>query len=141
MLLCQFYQNVRVGCADGRRVAVREIDTAVGKPNIVDDGRQLRRGNLGTNVGFHAVAKGRRLFNPSASGRTHVQIEFAAINGWEEIFADEWQQSERQHASRKKADDENLAVSNRGLEHPAVASTKALESVLEFRLHMHQRIR
>src|SRR6185437_1697771 len=100
----------------------------------------LRWGNLRTNVILGAIAKRRRLFNPSACGSAHVKGEFSAIDAGEKILSDQGQQREGQHACTQETNGENLAAPDRSLEDPVIAFPEAVKSLFEPGLHAHERI-
>src|ERR1700731_3136864 len=83
----QRHKNVRVGCANRRRVAVRKIDAAVGQTYVVDDTLNLGCRNLLSNRLFYLIAKVGRLFNAHSRGSTHVKFEGAAVYAGEEVAA------------------------------------------------------
>ena len=91
-------QHVGVLRADRRRVAVRQIQAAVGQPDVVDDALDLRLRDDVADGRVDGVAQRRRLLDPRAGRRPQVQLELAAVDRREEILADPREQRER-HAA------------------------------------------
>ena len=79
--------NVGIRCPDRGRIAVREIDAAIGQTNVVDDALDFARRNLPSNRLLDQIAKIGRLFNAHSGRSTHMKLESAAVHAGEEVLA------------------------------------------------------
>src|ERR1035437_2559446 len=81
----QRHQYLAIECADGSRIAVRQINAAVGHTEVVQNGLQLVSWNDLANGNFHSVGQPRRLLNAGAGGGAHVQAYLAGVDAGEEV--------------------------------------------------------
>ena len=134
-------QNVGIGGAGRRGVAVRKIDAAVGQADVVDDAGYFARRNLFAYEAFDPVAKTRGLFNSRAGPRAQVQLELSGVDPGKEIPSQPGhQEHERAHADRSKAPQERAAVMQAAFQHFVIAVAESFERQLKSDLHPHQRI-
>ena len=81
-------QNFGVGSADGAGVAVAEIDAAVGKADVVENGDQfLRRNDLADGL-IDLIGEARGLFNAQSGAGAHVQADLAGVDFGEKVAAE-----------------------------------------------------
>ncbi len=131
MLLVQAHQNLRVAGANDAGVAVRKIDTGIRQPDVVENRDQLVFRNLLPQVLFDFVAQPRRLLHAQAGTAANVKPHLAGIDAGEEILAQEKHQHHGQHAERKEANGEELAVLERGFQQLIVAVAELVEAALK----------
>ena len=127
----QAHQDLGIAGSHHAGVAVRQIDSRIRQPDIVQDGDQLVLGNLLPQIGFHLIGQPRRFFHPQAGASTHVQAHRASVNVREEVFAEEEHQAHREHAEREKAGGKQLAMLEGGFQELIVAVAKVVKPALE----------
>src|SRR6202022_1624177 len=101
-------KNVGVRFANRSRVAVRKIDTAVGKTDGVNNTLELACWNLPSNRALDLIAKVGGFLDAHSGGRTHVKLERAAVDAGKEVLAQPRNQKrERTKTAREEDDQEN----------------------------------
>ena len=80
VILRQRHHDVGVAGADRRRVAVGQVEAAVGQADVVDDPAHLVVRHHLADHPFDAVAQDRRLLDAGAGRGAHVQLELAAVD-------------------------------------------------------------
>src|SRR5581483_3273305 len=106
-MLVEADKNIGIGRANRRRVALGEIDPAIGQADVVNDARDLLRRNVRADGTVDQVAQACGLFDSRTGARAQVQLELAAIHGWEEISAQPRDQyRERHNAESEKCQQE-----------------------------------
>src|ERR1700676_357889 len=137
----QTHHNVGIRTAHRRRIAVGEIDAAVGQADVVDDVLDFARGNLTSNRVLNPIAKIGRFFNAHSGGSTHMKLETAGVNAGKEIAAQPRDQNyQGAEAARKKRNQENAPMMETSFQHSAIALTKSFEGLLETLLQSYHGI-
>src|SRR5437588_12116420 len=88
MIRGEVHEDIGVARADRRRGRVGEVDAAVGNADVVDDGRDLARGNQLPDRLFDAIAQARGLIDADAGGTAQVELDLAGIDAREEILSE-----------------------------------------------------
>src|SRR4051812_33759969 len=122
------------------RIAIRKINPAIRQTDVVDDPCKFLRWDLLTDLVLHVVAQRSGFFNSCSSLGAQVQREFTAIDRWEEVLSQPWQQSERNEACEQKCRDENATMINECFEQPAICATNTFKSTLERALKARERV-
>src|ERR1700726_1656711 len=137
----QTHHNVCIRAAHRRRVAVGEIDTAVGQANVVNDVLDFARRNLASNRLLDLIAKVGGFFNAHSGGATHMKLETASVNAGKEVAAQPRNQNyQRSETAGKEHNQEDPPVMETDFQQSAIALTKLFEGFLETLLQSHQRI-
>ena len=133
-------QDIRVRGTDGAGIAVGGIDAADRQAEIVDD-RPERSGRdrLAQHV-LDAVAQRRCLLDARAGRRADVQLQLLALDGREEVLAEEWGEPEGGEGDEQEPGDEPAAPAKRRRQQPLIEGARALEPALETALEHHQRV-
>src|ERR1700735_1107047 len=137
----QGHHNIGIRCPDWGRIAIREIDAAVGQTNIVDDVLDFAGWYLPSDRLLDLIAKVGRLFNAHSSGSTHMELESTAVHAGEEVPAQPGDQDyERTKTTREECNQEDAPMMETYLQQSAITAVKPLESALEALLKPDQRI-
>src|SRR3981081_77796 len=137
----QGHQNVGVRAAHRRRIAVREIDAAVGQAYVVNYVLDFARRNLPPNRLLHLIAKVGGFFNAHSSGGAHMKLETAGVDAGEEVAAQPGNQNyERSDTAGEERDQENTPVMETNFQQAAIALTKFFEGFLKTLLQPDQGI-
>src|SRR5271168_746100 len=135
------YKNVGIGRADWSRVAVREIDAAVGQTYVVNNVVDFPCRNLLSNRLFDLVAEVGGFFDAHSGGRTQMKLERTAVNAGKEVAAQPGKQNrERAQAGREERDQESTPMMEANLQQAAIAVTKPFEGRLKAFLKPYKRI-
>ena len=86
-LALELDENFGVGSADGAGVAVSEIDAAIWKANVVENGDELVPGNGFSNGLIHLIDQASGFFDAQAGAGAHVKADLAGVDAGEEIAA------------------------------------------------------
>src|SRR5260370_8856264 len=85
VVLGEAYQDVGIGSADRRRIAVGEVNPAVGQSDIVDDAGNLAGWKLLFDESFNHIAETRRLLNACSLMSAKVERERPTVHGREKV--------------------------------------------------------
>ena len=128
----------------GAEVLYDEVDAAVGKTEVVHDGRDLARLDGLADGLLHLIAQNGRLLDARARGCAQMQLELPGIDAREEILAQAGQRADRKreqrgrgHREQEDAGEAHAAV-DRECQQLPVAVAHALEAVLEAFLEARQ---
>ena len=107
----QGHKNVGIRCPNRSRVAVREIDAAVGQTYVVNNALDFARWNLLPNRLLHLIAKVGGFFNAHSRWSTQVKFESAAVNAGKKVPAQPRDQNcQRAETAREERNQENPPV-------------------------------
>src|SRR5258706_15582585 len=135
------HKNIRIRCANWRRIAVGKIDAAIGQAYIVDNALDLGCRYLLSNRLLDLIAKVGRLFNAHSRGSAHVKFESTAVHTGKEVPAQPGNKNDQgAEAKHEKGNQENTPVMQTSFEQAAIAAVKSLEGCLKPLLEAYQRI-
>ncbi len=106
----QRQQDLAVERADRARVAVRQVDAAVGHTQVVEHGLELVGRYQLADRNLHRIGQACGFLDSRARRRAHVQADLAGIDRREEIATEEGHQQTRGQAKAEKADGKATAV-------------------------------
>src|SRR5579863_334436 len=104
MVFVEVDQDIGVTGADGCGTGIGGVDAAIRDPDVVDDGRQLPRGDYLTDRGLDAIAQGRGLIDARAGKGPQVQLDLAGVDAGEEVLAksrEDGPERERQNGGQR----------------------------------------
>src|ERR1700759_4420935 len=111
MLGGQSHHNVGIRSPNRGRIAVREIDAAVGQTNVVDDALDFAGRYLPSDRLLDLIAKVGRLFNPHSGRSTHMKLESSTVHAREEVLAQPGNQNyKRTQTTREECNQEDAPV-------------------------------
>src|SRR6202030_2458400 len=96
MVFVEIDEYIGIARTDGRRCAVRQIDAAVGKAQIVDDVRYLILRDHFADRRLDRVAERRGFLDSRTGARAQVQLDLAAVDRREKILAEPGQRPQRE---------------------------------------------
>src|SRR5215470_5480649 len=101
----QAHQDVGVRSPDRRRVAIREIDSAVWQPNVVDNRAHFLLWYLFANRVLYQISQAGSLLDARPGRRPQVKFELTAIYRGKEVLPQPRHQSDqREHTNREEAE-------------------------------------
>src|SRR5579872_3771509 len=134
-------ENIGIGGADRRRIAVGEIDSAVRQSNVVDDAGHFGTRDVSVNRVLDFVAKKRGIFNAHPGGRSQMQFEAAGIDAGEEVLAQPWDDDgQRSQTRREEGYQKGPAMLETTLQQVAITFTHPVEGSFESLLDPHEHI-
>ena len=95
-------QDVGIADADGAGIVIGHVDAADGQPDIADDAVELAGGNNALDRRSDPVGESSRLFDARSRRCADVQLDLAAVDGWEEILAEVGYEPKRQQAEAQE---------------------------------------
>src|SRR2546423_4508819 len=99
--------------ANGSRVAVGKIDTAIRQADVVDDaGEFLRRYHL-PDFAFHSITQSSCFLNASARWRAEVHGELSTVHGWKKVLSQPWDQTEGEKTGHEEASNKYAAMTDK----------------------------
>ena len=106
----QSHKNVGIRCSDWSRIAVGEIDAAVGQTYVVNDALDFACWNLLSNRLLDLIAKVGGFFNAHSRGRSQMKFESAAVHAGKEVPAQPRDQNcQRAKTAREERNQENTS--------------------------------
>src|SRR6266403_1710962 len=146
MVLVEIDEYVGIPRTDRRGSAVRQIDAAVGKSQIVVDAGNLTSWNHLADGCLDCIAKRRGLLYTGAGARTQVQLDLAGVDGRKEVLAETRQrpqrkgeQGGRRHGTQEYCGESRTAVEGRS-QQGAIPVAHLLEASFEALLQAHQKV-
>ena len=128
----QVHKNVGIRCANRRRIAIGEIDAAIGQAYVVNDALDFARRNLLPNRLLDQITEVGGFFNAHSGGSSQMKLESAAVHAGEEVPAQPRNQNcKRAEAAREERNQESTPVMEANLQQSAIAVTKSFEGRLK----------
>ncbi len=142
MMLCiQRDKNLRVRRANRATRAVRGIDAAIRKTDIIEHGLHFIRRNIPPDHGFDLIAQPRRLLDSKPGTCSYVHAELSSVHAWEEILPKEEHDSQRRRAEHQEHRHKHFAILETGFQCALIALAHALETTLEAVVHAAKDVR
>ncbi len=146
MALVEIHEYIGIARTHRRRGAVRQIDAAVGKSQIVDDVRNLILRDHFADRCLDRVAERGGFLDAGAGARAQMQLDLAAVDGREKILAESRQRSERKgqqggggHRAQEDGRETRTAVQG-GSQQRAIPFAHLLEAAFESLLKSREEV-
>ncbi len=100
--LLQLHEDFRVRRSESSRIAVAEIDAAVGHADVIQNRFQLLGWNRFPDYRVYLVGKARCLFNPQPRARPEVQADLSCIHLGEKVPSQDKDEAGRENAETQE---------------------------------------
>ena len=124
-------QDLGIRCADRPRIAIGEIDAAVGQADVIEHGIQFAGRDHGADGVFDLVGQARGLFDPQTGARAHVQTHQSSVHLRKQVLAQRENETQGCHTKHQECRREPAAVAHRSLERASVAVAHPVEGIFK----------
>src|SRR5437867_3925300 len=130
------HQDLTIERSDDAAVAEGHVESAVGKPDVVDNIRQFTRRNHTAYGVFHSGEDLLGLFHPCAGSRAHVQPDLAGVHQREKVGADKWNERHAYRGDEEKTQCHQFSVPERRFKQIAITLAPELKPAVKSVMHL-----
>ena len=131
MALLQGNEDIAVGGTGRSARVIREVNTAIRNPQVVDNTFKLVSRNDLPDYLLYLVGDSSRLLDASSCLHPYMHVETTGINRREEIFAEEWKQQQRNRRKPYYRKNGHLGMTQASAQKIPIALAEPAEAVFK----------